>query len=589
MSLFALIKSNVSIFDVASSYVRLRRAGNYWKGPCPFHHETDASFTISPEKGIFYCFGCHAGGDVIAFLAKAENIAPYEAVQQLIDRYKISIPPEVLQESRQNITASTQEKTRYFTLCEAAAAYMHSALLRDTAALSYVKNRGITEAMIKLFMIGYMPGGMRASEQFIKAMSSQGVMLKDLLFAGILLERGGVYVSPFEERIMFPIYDALGRVCGFGGRVFRLGDERAKYYNSKDLPYFSKGKLLFGFSHAKKAIHDEQSAFLVEGYTDCVAMVQHGYANTVATLGTACTLDHLKMLSRHLKTLYVLYDGDSAGRKAIMRLAEFCWEANIELAVVCLPAKEDPDSFLAKGGDLRELVAKARDIFSFFIASVAGDAGVKTVSQRYEISKRLVEVVARVQDQFKRELLLQQAATCLQVPLDSLRSLAEGGRVASVVQESASELAAQGQVVVPPLEKALLTAILHNVEQATITPFPDDLIPYLAEPTRKVYEAVLTIRHESPCGERFAALLESLSDELRGWVRSCVMSEDGVLTDEQYALYLDMLRRQTWKQMVQDMKQSLRQAEQEHDEEKFRELMRGFVALHQMMKDKRLL
>ena len=167
--------------------------------------------------------------------------------------------------------------------------------------------------------------------------------------AGILSESKNALYSPFEDRIMFPITDNLGRFCGFGGRTFMPQDERPKYYNSKENNFFTKGSLIFGLNVAKRDIQHKEIVFVVEGYMDCIAMAQHGYTNTVATLGTACTLEHLKQLSRYASYVYVLYDGDAAGQSAILRLTELCWNVNMDLKVIRLPRQEDPASFLAKG------------------------------------------------------------------------------------------------------------------------------------------------------------------------------------------------------------------------------------------------
>jgi DNA primase len=178
------------------------------------------------------------------------------------------------------------------------------------------------------------------------------------------------FFSPFEERIIFPICDHLGRYCGFGGRIFKEHDARAKYYNSKESAHFIKGSLLFGLEQAKKEMQKSGTVFLVEGYTDCITMAQYGYTNTLATLGTACTLEHLSALARYVQRVFVIFDGDKAGNDAIIRLTKLCWQVDMELYVICLPSGDDPASFLSKQNSLEPFIQQAQDIFLFFIKTL---------------------------------------------------------------------------------------------------------------------------------------------------------------------------------------------------------------------------
>src|SRR3990167_4037364 len=311
MNLFSYIKQKTPILDVVSQYVSLKRAGMYWKSSCPFHAEKTASFTVSPHRDIFYCFGCHKGGDAIEFICAMEQCSPLEAAKFLAERHQIAIPQE-LASPQQEQSTSRDEKKRYFELSRLVADWCHEQLKKHVPALRYIAQRGITEEQVDRFCLGYLPACATALKELIKCAHQQAFSVQELYDMHFIFENRGLAHSPFEQRILFPIQDHLGRFCGFGGRIFLPGDERPKYYNSHDTPYFQKGSLLFGMDKAKKSIQQQGYAFLVEGYTDCIAMVQHGQTNTVATLGTACTLEHLQLLSNHAEKVYVLYDGDSA-------------------------------------------------------------------------------------------------------------------------------------------------------------------------------------------------------------------------------------------------------------------------------------
>jgi len=312
MNLFGYIKGKIAILDVIGTYTTLKKAGLYWKGTCPFHHEKTASFTVSPHREIFYCFGCHAGGDAITFIAKAENCSPMEAIKLLVDRYGLTLPDNLVTDTD---SSSLQDKKRYYELCQQVAHWCASNLAKSPVALSYLLERGMDKTTIEKFNIGYFPGGLLSIKNLIASMQKQNILATDLIEAHIITPGKSVLYSPFEERILFPIKDHLGRFCGFGGRIFKPQDDRAKYYNSRENDYFNKGSLLFGLDVAKASIQQEGSVFLVEGYTDCIAMAKHGFINTVATLGTACTIEHLKILSRYAHTLLIVYDADRAGQE----------------------------------------------------------------------------------------------------------------------------------------------------------------------------------------------------------------------------------------------------------------------------------
>ncbi len=271
MDIFSFIKSNVNILDVTKQYANLKKTGLYWKGHCPFHHEKTASFTVSPHRDIFYCFGCSSGGDVITFMSKVEQCSAIDAVKLLADRYNIDLP----EDSHIPSIGSADEKDRYFQLCALVNKWCCEQLQKSPLAKEYLDSRTITHESITYFGIGFFPSGLSSVQSLIRYAQKNNVLADDLLKANILGQAKRVLYSPFEGRIIFPIKDHLGRFCGFGGRVFKPEDNRAKYYNSKENTYFTKGQLLFGFDLAKQSIQKSESVFLVEGYTDCIAMYQH--------------------------------------------------------------------------------------------------------------------------------------------------------------------------------------------------------------------------------------------------------------------------------------------------------------------------
>ena len=600
MSIFDFVKSKLSILDVVLDYVPLKQAGTYWKGSCPFHQETDASFTVSPDKQIFYCFGCQAGGDLIAFVAKVENVSQIEAVTLLVEKQNLEIPDAVKQEFGK-ISQNSDKKDQYFQACKAAAVWMHDQMINSCVAQNYLERRNITLESAKRFKIGYMPGGMNMMNKFLKDLARQNILLKDLIDAGVVSQGRTTVYSPFEERILFPIHDALGRCCGFGGRVFHEKDERAKYYNSRESQWFAKGTLLFGLDLAKRAMQQEEKAFLVEGYTDCVAMVQNGYKNTVATLGTACTVDHLKTLSRYIKTLYVLYDGDAAGQKAILRLTELCWQASLELSIIKLPSNQDPASFLESGGDIKKMIAGASDILTFFVNSLGGQFWGKPLSEKLTLCDKMIHVVARVNDRFKQDLLLQQVASVTQVPFESLKQLLARHHSASRRNElrrddqeekrSLDSRESKESVFksISALEQSIVSHLINSVTSDSPLLIEKDLLPYFSKQVQWILEKIEAFsitKSEAP--KTFDIFIDTIDDqEAKDWVieQSFVVEDDS----NRQALLESLLfrfRKRNWKKIVLDIKKRIFEAKQKNDKEELTLLLSSFLNLKQTMKDR---
>ena len=502
-------------------------------------------------------------------------------MQHLVERFGIEVPEEILRKSPREARQDKAHKETYFNLCEAMAQYCHEQLKRNPGAMQYLANRGISQSEIDYFCMGYFPGTARSITKFSQEMARQSILQKDLLAAGVLMQGNSAIYSPFEERIIFPISDSLGRTCGFGGRIFRNGDTRPKYYNSKENPNFSKGKLLFGYTLAKKEMQLARNAYMVEGYTDVVAMVKYGYKNTVATLGTACTADHLKAMARQVSTLYVLYDGDAAGQKAILRLAELCFEANLDLQILRLPKGEDPATFLENGGKIETLAAQARDIFSFFVASLGATFAQESLAGKLQVSKKIIDLLGRIADPFKRDLLLQQAAASLQVPLETLRNqIRKGASQPATVPKEPTQPPSIGA---NPLEQKALFAILHNADHLEDIVGTEDILPIFSENARFYLVSLLNVAATTPPAERFNTLFSALSVEQQQAVSACVTTQE---EPGEAKKLLRQLRRQRYKEQVQHYKRAMVAAQKEQNSEKYSSLLTEFLALQQSMKAK---
>ncbi|MBD3273221.1 DNA primase [Candidatus Dependentiae bacterium] len=592
MPLFNFVKSNISIIDVISDYVLIKQAGNYWKGPCPFHYEKEASFTVSPDKEIFYCFGCHATGDVISFIEKKENLSPAEAAKFLVDKYQLEVPEEIQKGFLKKIGKNSLLKNNFFNICKLFSEWANEKLLENKIALDYLKKRNINQELIKYFKIGYFPGGARNINNLLRFIGKKDYMAKDLIDAGILSQGRSVLYSPFEERILFPIHDMLSRCCGFGGRIFREEDKRAKYYNSKESIWFSKGKLLFGIDIAKEIMKEKKSVFLVEGYTDCVSMVKYNYKNVVATLGTACTSDHLKILSRYVETVFVLYDGDTAGQNAISRLTQLCWDVNLELKIITLPKNDDPASFLENGGNLDSLIDNSKNIFSFFIDIESKNFETKTLANKMLAGQKIIELISKIKDDLKREILLLEAGKALEMPISSLKNLVlkEKNNKKPSFQEKNVDYSNSKETKVPVLEEKIFSVIINNVDKPDKLHVPEDLIEYFSKYIQNLFKQLnIFINENTNSTKIFGPFLNTLSDTDRKWVIKCSLKYDQKNDKQTLNELMIIFCKKYWKKIVGDIKEKILQAQQKNNTERVKDLFNLFSQIKNGIKTRGLI
>lgn len=568
-NLFSFIKSSLEISTIVEEYTSLKKIGNYLKGVCPFHHERTASFTVSPHREIFYCFGCHVGGDIISFIQKIENCNALEAAKFLIEKYNIT-PPE--QYSFKENLISSSEKERYYALCAAIAEWCHKQLIESTQAFNYLKKRGLNEKSILDFKLGYFPGGIKSTKSLTNFIQNKNFLLKDLLEAKIILEttKGIGYYSPFEERIIFPIKDNLGKYCAFGGRIYNEQDDRPKYYNSHDHIYFSKGELIFGLDIARKSAQATNTLFLTEGYLDAIMLRQYGYENSIATLGSAFTIEHLKLISRYSQRLYIMYDGDNAGQKAILKLTQLCWDTNIDLLVVKLPEKEDPASFLLNQGNLSLLIEKAQDIFVFFVESLTQDFFNKTLQERLNLLKKLLEGIKIISDPLKQDLLLQKASIACNISCDTLKEymLKKSANIKTNIKAIAT---IDNNPILPNkislLEKRLFCAILNKIKDLE-SDEKEELINLLPPPLPDIIKKI-----------EIAGALHDLTDTEKSLVSKLILEADIIQLSTGYNSVIEHFKKILWKQKVQTIKMELTRAQDSNNQILVQELIKKFELL----------
>lgn len=582
MTIFDHVKTSLSILEVVGSYVSLKRMGGYYKGPCPLHSEKDASFTVSPDRNIFYCFGCQVGGDVISFIARIERLTQGQAVRHLIEQHNLVIPESLQKEMSQH--TETYVKESLSSVAKACAKWAHQHFLNDEYAQKYLASRGMSEQMMKYFEIGLVAGGIKGMQRFIKGMQAENILLDDLKSVGFVMDGKTHPYSPFEDRILFPIKDSIGRYIAFSGRVFLPEDDRARYYNSKESEMFSKRQTLFGFDMARKKAQQTNTIFLVEGGMDVVAMVQSGYENSVATLGTACSADHLQMLRRFVHTLVVVYDGDRAGQNAIEKVAELCWDIAITLKVVSLPTGEDPASLLQKGIPLNTFIEKQEDIFSFLIKKTSKNFFNQSMPEKLRLCAQVVQMVKHATHGLKRHLLFQQISTALQIPVAMLQKVSN-----QELRKPTYELKEKEQQPTLSVQVAVLTGIEEKVTSFFFTADRQSseylkvyicMDEYWNSPVQKIVEKWF----QSPIADMHC-FLDSLPESDRQLILSIVMKYGEGISYEVVETLMNELKKRKWKAEVNRLKQDLDSARHEGDTARVHALISNFLILKQKIQN----
>ncbi len=352
------IKSRLDIVDIISEYVPLKKAGQNWKGLCPFHTEKTPSFMVSPSKQIYHCFGCGSGGDIFTFLIKYENLSFQEALRALAKKAGVEL------KGSQKHAVMVEQKEELLNLHRDALLFYQQSLRRNSRAVDYLKNRGITSEAQELFSIGYAPNTWNALFSYL--LKNKGYKIEMIKKAGVITHGTRDYYDTFRDRIIFPIFDLRGEVTAFGGRV--MDDSMPKYLNSPETPIFSKSRILYGLNLAKESIRKTGFTIFVEGYIDVITVHMHGFSNAVAPLGTALTQEHGKLIKRLTQDAVLVFDGDASGIKAAKNGISILLESGLNVKVLPLPDGEDPDSFLRKKGKeaFDNLLEKAMSIVDFF-------------------------------------------------------------------------------------------------------------------------------------------------------------------------------------------------------------------------------
>jgi DNA primase len=415
------VKDRTDILDVVSGYVTLSKAGQNFKGLCPFHSEKTPSFMVSPSRQIFHCFGCGTGGNAFTFVMKMEGTSFPETVRELARKAGIAVP-DAAPGVRPSQDAGIREKLE--ALNEAAQAWFaHNLAQAETGreARLYLKERGMFEDTLEAFGFGYAPEGW---DGLLKHLLKNGYTLPDLLAAGLITPKEGAgrnpkdasgYYDKFRKRVMFPIRDLRKKVIGFGGRI--LGEGMPKYLNSPETPLFNKSRSLYLLEKAREATGKADTLIVVEGYFDAIALHQAGIANTVATLGTALTPDHIRIVRRYVTKVVLLFDPDEAGVRAALRTLDLFVDSGLGVKVVSLPSGDDPDTFIRNQGVevFAHLQDRAPSLLDFAVEHSLKRADSTVIEDRIRSVDEVLRILQKTNNRLEKEEYTKRVAERLGV------------------------------------------------------------------------------------------------------------------------------------------------------------------------------
>jgi DNA primase len=420
------ITNRIDIIDVVGEFVKLKKRGANYLGLCPFHNERTPSFTVSPSKEIYKCFGCGKSGNTITFLMEHEKYSYAEALKWLAQRYNIEIQEtevsdetRIIQQAAESLHAVNNFAQKFF------AEQLLSTEEGQSHALTYLEERGYDLHTIEKFQLGYNPTQKNAfASVAMRQQFSQEILLK----SGLIIGRNDELIDNYRGRIIFPIHNTTGKIIGFGARVIGKTDKAPKYINTPENEIYVKSKILYGAYFARHSIDKGNECLLVEGYTDVISLHQAGIENVVASGGTSLTTDQLRIIKKYTSNLTIIYDGDAAGVKAAMRGLDMALEEGLNVKLVLIPDNEDPDSYVKKVGasSFREFItANKKDFILFQLDVLLKEAG-NDITKRNAVVNQVAESLSRInraEDFSRRQAYIHECASILKIDEDGLINL----------------------------------------------------------------------------------------------------------------------------------------------------------------------
>ncbi|MEO8771263.1 MAG: DNA primase [Ferruginibacter sp.] len=452
------IQSRIDIIEIVGSYVKLKKRGTNYLGLCPFHNEKSPSFTVSPVKEIYKCFGCGKSGNSIGFLMEQEKLSYVEALRWLANKYNIQLEET---ETSPEFKIQQQAADSLYIINNFGKDFFSNTLFNNEegrdVALSYLKQRGFREEIIKKFQLGYNPS---SRDDFAKAAIAAQYNKEFLLKSGLVVERDERLSDNYRGRIIFPIHNQSGKILGFGARIIKSNDKAPKYINTPENEIYVKSKILYGSYFARTAIDKADECLLVEGYTDVVSLHQAGIENVVASGGTSLTTDQLRLIKKYTNNLTIIYDGDSAGIKAALRGLDLALEESLNVRLVLIPDKEDPDSYVNKIGAeafVQFINAEKKDFILFQLEIALKDAGSDS-NKKAAIVNQVAETISKINktaEFTRRQDYIKQVSEILRIEETGLNALVNNIIRNKIAKDTAPHVTDAGEITtgqMPPAE-----------------------------------------------------------------------------------------------------------------------------------------
>jgi DNA primase len=566
------VRDRASIVEIISDFVTLKKTGRNYMGLCPFHGEKTPSFTVNEEKGIFHCFGCRAGGSVFQFLMQYDHLTFPEAVERVAKRYGIAV------ERTEGAGGSDRagERESLYHINERAASNYQRVLMdhpEGKKALNYLKSRGVDLDTARNFMLGYAPP---SGSGLVDLMKKEKITSQDGLRLGLIGQRGPEqFHEKFFSRLMFPIINPAGKIVGFGGRVLDQG--LPKYLNSSETPLFRKGSTLYGLYQAKDGIRKADRVVVVEGYLDAIALYQGGVNYAVATLGTALTADHVRLLARYTRNITALFDGDDAGRNAAARSFEIFSEAGLFGQAAFLPNGEDPDTFIRSRGKaaLEAILERATPLADYYFSWLEQRHG-KTLDGKSQIAGEVSRVLVKVNNPFEIDLLVRRAVDVLGIREELLRRPAAprgGNPAATSPAAGAVPKAAAGRD--DYTARSLIGLMLRYAPVVKEVAEQRDIREWIGPRWRAVVDLIISEWHKEGIVDIFR-VAQSAPPEDASELAALELEGDALDEAEASRMAADCvahLRRKHLRELGRDLRIAIRAAEERKDEKAKRERM----------------
>ena len=551
------VKGAADIVDIIQAYVQLRKSGANFLGLCPFHSEKTPSFHVHSSRQFFYCFGCHAKGDVLKFVELMEGLSFFDALRWLAEKY--GIPVEKINSSND---PKVQEREILFTIHSRAAQYFQEELFKSREgrlAQQYLNSRLVSQDSIKKFDLGYAPGGAKGLLQKLKGDFS----LKHLKLSGLIQnsEKMDQSYDRFRRRVIFPISNESGKIIGFGGRA--LGDGYPKYLNSPETPIYSKSKTLFALSHARAEIRKQDLAILVEGYLDCIALHQVGINNVIASCGTSLTEQQAKLLGRFTKKLIVNFDPDQAGKSAALRSINILLENGFKINVLSLPDQLDPDAYIKAKGvvEYRKLLQKAPSYFEHFLIQARSESSLSTVEEKVAAIDKLLPYLSRISNRIEREENTRRVVEVFGIDENAIRT--EIKRATQAGQKRLTMNHDRISVQLMEGEKQTIKAILEFDGQAgQIVSQLEDSKVYEGWHSKNIFQKIISLYKQEGKVD-FERLQELLPTEMERDVINGVVFSEGV--EPQIDSCIEWLKRQKSTKEIARLQKEIEEASRSQD------------------------